>query len=239
MSENKKTKRRLVLLANAAAVFLVVFVLAELILLPAPWTVGALRTHDPGTTAVMKERIHQAKAAHTMYKLQQTFIPLERIPDTLVHAVIVAEDGTFFEHHGVDWYEVRQSLEKDWSEKKIVRGSSTITMQLAKNLWFSTSRDPLTKFNEVIAAYMLEHYLTKDRILELYLNEIEFGPGIFGVEAASRHFFDKSVSGLSRDQAVRLAAVIPSPIRHTPSSNSRFISERSDLIQLRMESRGW
>ena len=157
----------------------------------------------------------------------------------MVHSVIVEEDGTYYEHNGVDWYEVQQSLEENWKEKKIVRGLSTITMQLAKNLWFSTSRDPLTKLNEIISAYMLEHYLSKDRILELYLNYIEFGKGIFGVEAASETYFKVPASQLSRSQAARLSAIIPSPIRHAPDSTSRFVSFRANVILIRMEARGW
>ncbi len=215
------------------------FLIIEIVMLPFPWTVASLRTENPKLTAVMKERIRQARAKRQPYKIRQSYVPLSRISDAMVHAMIVGEDGTFYENHGVDWYEVEQSLEEDWKEKKIVRGSSTITMQLAKNLWYSTSRDPFTKLNEVIAAYMLEHYLSKDRIMELYLNDIEFGRGIFGVEAASRIYFGEPASQLSRDQAARLAAIIPSPIRHSPNSSSQFVSFRTSVILIRMEARGW
>jgi monofunctional biosynthetic peptidoglycan transglycosylase len=215
------------------------FFIAEIVMLPFPWTVARLRMENPRTTALMKQRIMQARAKHEPYRIRHAFVPLSEISNSVVHAVIVGEDGTFYEHNGVDWYEVQQSLKKNWEEKKIVRGSSTITMQLAKNLWFSTSRDPLTKLNEIVAAYMLEHYLTKDRILELYLNEIEFGREIFGVEEASRMYFGKPVSQLSRDDAAKLVAIIPSPIKHTPNSESRFVSMRLSMILLRMEARGW
>jgi len=208
-------------------------------MLPFPWTVAGLRTENTGLTALMRQRIRQAKAKGEQYKIRQSFVPLSRISSSVVHAVVVSEDGTFYEHDGVDWYEVQQSLQENWEEKKIVRGSSTITMQLAKNLWFSTSRDPLTKMNEVIAAYMLEYYLSKSRIVELYLNDIEFGKGIFGIDAASRAYFGVTASQLSRAQAARLAAIIPSPIRHTPNSASRFVSFRTNVILTRMEARGW
>jgi len=220
-------------------VLLAAFLIVEAAMLPFPWTVASLRTGNPGSTAIMRERMKQAETGHEAYRIHRVYVPLSRISDYFVHAVIVGEDGTFFEHHGVDWYEVRQSLEKNWEEKKIVRGSSTITMQLAKNLWFSTGRDPLTKLNEIIAAYMLEHYLAKDRILELYLNEIEFGRGVFGVEAASRAYFGKPASQLSRDEAARLVAIIPSPIKHSPNSDSKFVSQRFSTILIRMEARGW
>jgi len=220
-------------------VILVVFLIIEIVMLPLPWTVAGLRTENPGLTALMKQRITQAKSRHEFYKIKYAYVPLSRISSSMIHAAVVGEDGTFFEHNGVDWHEVGQSLQKNWEEKKIVRGSSTITMQLAKNLWFSTSRDPLTKVNEIIAAYMLEYYLTKDRIVELYLNEIEFGRGIFGVEAASRIDFNVPASQLSRDQAARLSAVIPSPIKHTPDSTGKFVLSRTDVILARMDARGW
>jgi monofunctional biosynthetic peptidoglycan transglycosylase len=215
------------------------FLIIEIVMLPFPWTVASLRTENPKLTAFMKERISQAAAKHVPYKVRQAYVPLSGISNAMVHAVVVGEDGTFYEHDGVDWYEVKQSLQENWKEKKIVRGSSTITMQLAKNLWFSTSRDPLTKLDEIIAAYMLEHFLSKNRIVELYLNYIEFGNGIFGVESASRIHFMVPASQLSREQAARLSAIIPSPIKHLPDSTSRFVSFRAETILTRMEARGW
>ncbi|MFZ1080989.1 MAG: monofunctional biosynthetic peptidoglycan transglycosylase [Candidatus Kryptoniota bacterium] len=216
-----------------------VFLIIEIVTLPLPWTVASLRTENPKSTAFMKERIRQAAAKHMPYKIRQIYVPLSGISNAMVHAAVVGEDGTFYEHGGVDWYEVEQSLQENWKEKKIVRGSSTITMQLAKNLWFSTSRDPLTKLDEIIAGYMLEHFLSKNRIIELYLNYIEFGNGIFGVESASRIHFNIPASQLSREQAARLSAIIPSPVRHSPDSTSRFVSSRSEIILTRMEARGW
>jgi monofunctional biosynthetic peptidoglycan transglycosylase len=239
MTDEVKPKPRSVTFGRVVLILVAGFLIIEIVMLPFPWTVAGLRKSNPETTALMRQRIRQAKAREVPYKIHHLYVPLSKISDSVVHAVIVGEDGTFFEHNGVDWYEVQQSIEKNWEEKKIVRGSSTITMQLAKNLWFSTSRDPLTKLNEIIAAYMLEHYLTKDRILELYLNEIEFGRGIFGVETASRLYFGKPASQLTRDEAAKLVAIIPSPIRHSPNSDSRFVSFRLGVILARMEARGW
>jgi monofunctional biosynthetic peptidoglycan transglycosylase len=234
----KSTVRRATVGKVALALFFSVLII-EIILLPSPWTVAELRTANPDITAIMKERINQASSKHISYRIRHIYVPLSRISIDMIHATIVGEDGTFYEHNGVDWYEVKQSIDENWKEKKIVRGSSTITMQLAKNLWFSTNRDPLTKLNEIISAYMLEHFLTKNRILELYLNYIEFGKGIFGVEAASRFYFKIPASQLSREQAARLAAIIPSPLKHSPISPSRFVSFRAETILSRMEARGW
>lgn len=239
MSDEIRPKRRWGTVRRVILFVLAAFVIVEIIALPSPWTVASLRSKNPGLTAFMRQRIREARSKHKPYTIRQVYVPLSRISSSMMHAVVVGEDGTFFEHKGVDWYEVQQSLMENWREKKIVRGSSTITMQLAKNLWFSTSRDPLTKLNEIIAAYMLEYYLTKDRILELYLNEIEFGNGIFGVEAASRIHFNVSASQLTREQAARLSAIIPSPIRHVPDSTGPFVSYRTDIIMTRMEARGW
>ncbi len=208
-------------------------------MLPFPWSVTSLRTKNPYQTAIMKERIRQARRDHKPYSIKQIFVPLSRISPDMIHAVIVGEDGTFYENSGVDWYEMKESFKANWDAGKIIRGSSTITMQLAKNLWFSTSRDPLTKLNEIICAFMLDHYLSKNRILELYLNYIEFGRGIFGVEAASRTYFKKSAANLSRVEAARLAAIIPSPLRHSPNSSSRFVMFRTGIILTRMDARGW
>lgn len=226
-------------LGKAFLGFLIVFLIVEIVMLPFPWTVARLRTHNPDLTALMKERIREAKSKHERYKISRIYVPLSRISNSIVHAAVVSEDGTFYENNGVDWYEVKESFLTDWKDMRIVRGSSTITMQLAKNLWFSTSRDPLTKLNEVISAYMLNYFLTKNRIMELYLNYIEFGRGIFGVEAASRAYFGESASQLTREQAARLAAIIPSPIMHSPDSGSRFVSFRTNIILIRMQARGW
>ncbi len=239
MSETTRPRQRKITIGRIVAGLIALFVLVELLMLPFPWTVARLRTQNPGQTSLMKERIREAGAKKQRLTIRVSYVPLSRVPASFVHAVIVGEDGTFYENDGIDWYEVKESFRTDFDAMKIIRGSSTITMQLAKNLWFSTSRDPLTKLNEMISAYLLNHYLSKNRIMELYVNYIEFGRGIFGVDAASRIYYGEPASAMTRDQAARLAAIIPSPLKHSPNSSSRFVSFRTDIILERMQARGW
>lgn len=239
MNDKSNPRRRKLPVGRILLVALVAFFTVEVICLPFPWTVAQLKSANPDITSLMKERIRKAKERHQRYVIHRSYVPLSRISDDLVHAVIVGEDGTFYENNGVDWFEVRESLDADLDAMKIVRGSSTITMQLAKNLWYSTSRDPLTKLNEAISAYLLDHYLSKSRIMEVYLNYIEFGQGVFGIEAASELYYNEPASALTRDQAARLAAIIPSPLRHSPDSGSRFVTFRTGVILDRMQARGW
>ncbi len=239
MSETTRPRQRKITIGRIVAGLIALFVLVELVMLPFPWTVARLRTQNPGQTSLMKERIREAVAKKQRLTIRVSYVPLSRVPASFVHAVIVGEDGTFYENDGIDWYEVKESFRTDFDAMKIIRGSSTITMQLAKNLWFSTSRDPLTKLNEMISAYLLNHYLSKNRIMELYVNYIEFGRGIFGVDAASRIYYGEPASAMTRDQAARLAAIIPSPLKHSPNSSSRFVSFRTDIILERMQARGW
>jgi monofunctional biosynthetic peptidoglycan transglycosylase len=167
----------------------------------------------------------------------QRWVPLSRISKNLTDAVIVAEDGMFYSHGGVDWFEVKESIEKNIDKRRAVRGASTITQQLAKNLYLSTSKDPIRKFRELIITLLLEHQLGKNRILEIYLNVIEWGRGIYGVEAAAQTYFGKSSGSLSMDEAVRLASVIPSPLRHKPNESSRYVLRRKEIVLRRMQGR--
>ncbi len=223
---------RTILLAIGLAVVL------EYLSLP-DTSLTALRKQRPGRTALMEQRIDEAEAAGKPYTIRQTWVPIGDIAPDLLHAVIVAEDGTFYQHAGVDWYEVEESMEKNIEKGGAARGASTITQQLSKNLFLSTSKDPLRKLKELILALRLERTLSKRRILEIYLNVIEWGPGIFGVEAAARRYFGKDASELTRDECLRLAAVIPSPLRHSPVDESRFVSRRSAIIEQRMLARGF
>ncbi len=227
------------LLCKILLALVLAFIAVEIIMLPAPWTVAGLRKHNPGLTALMKERIMQAKEKHERYSIRMTYVPLSRISKSLVHAVVVGEDGTFYQNNGVDWYEVKQSIKADIKAMRFVRGFSTISMQLAKNLWFSTRKDVLTKVNEIVSAYMLNFYLSKPRIMELYLNYIEFGRGIFGAEAASEHYFHEPASTLTRVQAAELEAILPDPLHLYPGSVARFVVFRTDDILRRMAAKGW
>jgi monofunctional biosynthetic peptidoglycan transglycosylase len=223
--------------ARTALLLLGAFLLYELLTIP--WFgVADLATENPKQTALMRQRIREAEAKGKTLAIRQKWVPLARISRSLQRAVVVAEDGTFFEHGGIDWFEVRASFAKNWEKKRFARGASTITQQLAKNLYLSTSKDPLRKAKEVVITLLLERHLTKNRILELYLNIIEWGPGVFGAEAAAGSYFGKSAAGLSPSEAARMAAVIPSPLRHRPNDGSRYTARRAAIIGRRLVGRG-
>jgi monofunctional glycosyltransferase len=202
-------------------------------------SIEKLRTENVGMTALMVQRTEEAEESGKPFKIVQKWVPLSRMSRNIINAVIVAEDGTFFSHGGFDWYEMQESLERNLDEGRPVRGASTITQQLAKNLFLSTSKNPLRKFKEAVITLRLEENLSKMRILELYLNVIEWGSGIFGVEAAAQKYFGVTAGSLTREQAGRLAAVIPSPLKHTPNTDSRYVLRRSATVLRRMEARGW
>jgi monofunctional glycosyltransferase len=203
-----------------------------------PWfAVPRLKDENPKETALMRQRIDEAEAKGKPLVIRQSWVPLSRLPKHLTDAIVVAEDGTFYEHNGFDWFEVRESLEKNIKERRAARGGSTITQQLAKNLYLSTSKDPLRKAREIAITMLLEQHLSKQRILELYVNLIEWGDGIFGVDAAARKYFGRPASALTLEQSLRLAAVIPSPLRHRPDVDSRYVVRRSDIIRRRMQGR--
>ncbi len=220
------------------SVLLLVLMIVVVEMATIPWfSVAGLKKGNPGTTALMKQRMDEAREEGKTLRIAQRWIPLSRLPRHVIDAVIVAEDGTFFTHSGVDWFEVQESIGKNVREGRAARGASTITQQLAKNLYLSTSKDPVRKLKELIITLLLEHQLGKNRILELYLNVIEWGRGIFGIEAASHAYFGKSASGLSLDEALRLAAVIPSPLRHLPDTDTRYVMRRKAIILRRLTAR--
>lgn len=211
-------------------------VLFELLTLPY-YGIYKLKSENPGRTALMGQRLREAENDRKPLHIVQQWIPLSRVPDHVIDAIIVAEDGMFFEHGGIDWFEVQESFEKNLQQGRAARGASTITQQLAKNLFLSTSKDPVRKVKEVVITLMMERVLTKERILELYLNIIEWGRGIFGIEAAARTYFGKPASALSIEEASRLAAVIPSPLRHRPDVDSRYVVRRKSIVMTRMMAR--
>jgi monofunctional biosynthetic peptidoglycan transglycosylase len=212
------------------------FILFELLTIPY-FSIARLKTENPSETALMRQRLQEARRDGKPLKIVQRWIPLSRISKNLVDAVIVAEDGAFYSHGGVDWFEVRESIEKNIDERRAARGASTITQQLAKNLFLSTSKDPIRKAKELLITLLLENMLGKDRILEIYLNVIEWGRGVFGVEAAAQTFFGKSASGLTLEEAIRLASVIPSPLRHRANDNTRYVLRRKEIVLRRMQGR--
>jgi monofunctional biosynthetic peptidoglycan transglycosylase len=196
--------------------------------------VRPLRTKNPETTAFMELRAREAVKAGKKPRKVQQWVAYERISPSLKRAVIVAEDAAFFSHEGVDFDELEKSFEQSWNEGKRLRGGSTITQQLAKNLYLSPSRNPVRKVEELLIARRLEAELSKRRILELYLNVIEWGDGIWGAEAAARSYFQKPASALEDDESALLAASIINPRRYSPARPSKFLLRRQELIRQRM-----
>ena len=185
----------------------------------------SLRSFDPGKTALMRQQ---------RGGVVQEWMPLAKISGHLREAVLYGEDLNFYAHHGIDFFELRESFKKNWKKKRWARGASTITMQLSKNLYLSTRKSPLRKVLELILTLEMEMLLPKERILELYLNVIEWGPGIYGAEAASRHYFKKPAAALGSAEAAYLAAIIPSPRRYTQPRYQRYAERRKRWILARM-----
>ena len=192
--------------------------------------VAPLRTEFPKTTAFMKRRVEELVRSGQSSRLEWTPVPLSGISSSLPLAVIAAEDARFYEHRGVDWEAVRGALEKDWEKRNLRHGASTITQQLAKNLYLSPERTVWRKLREWAIARRLEKRLTKRRILELYLNVVELGPRTFGAEAAARRYFGKAASSLSDREAATLAAIIPSPKIYDPIRHPQRVARRAGRI---------
>jgi monofunctional biosynthetic peptidoglycan transglycosylase len=187
--------------------------------LPARSDVRALATRNPGRTSVMRQREDEARRAGRTPRTVQSWVPIGRISRHLVHAVLAAEDQKFFGHEGVDWEAIKESVEVNRAQKRFARGGSTITQQLAKNLFFTTYKSLLRKARELLVARWLEEDLSKRRILELYLNVIEWGDGLYGCQAASQRYYGKPCSDLTGAEAAGLAAMIPNPRRINPAVN--------------------
>lgn len=181
----------------------------------------------------MQRRV-QAWIHGTRYEARYEFVPLSRISPVMQHAVIAAEDGRFYEHHGFDWHEIKVAAEED-KEGVRTRGASTLTQQLVKNLFFGTGRSVLRKVAEASLVPVAELALGKQRILELYLNVVEWGPGVYGAEAACRYYYRTSARSVGRQQAARLAAILPAPRRRRPERMNSY----SELILTRMGQMGW
>ncbi len=196
--------------------------------------VRRLATVNPATTAFMELRQREADRAGQKLRHVHQWVPYGRISPNLKRAVLVAEDSAFWTHEGVDFEQLRESIEVNLSRGAAVRGASTITQQLAKNLYLSPSRDPLRKVRELIIARRLEAALPKTRIFELYLNLIEWGDGVWGAEAAARTHFGVSAANLSRDQAALLAGAIINPRRYSPSHPNRRLLRRQRIILANM-----
>jgi len=196
--------------------------------------VRPLKTSNPGATAFMELRAREARAKGQKPRRVQVWIGYRYFPDHLKRAVLVAEDDLFWQHEGVDFEQLQESLEKDWARGRLLRGGSTITQQLAKNVYLSPSKNPLRKLRELIIARRLEAELKKSRILEIYLNVIEWGDGIYGAEAAAQTYFHKRVVDLSPSESALLAAVIINPRVLSAAHPSPRVVRRQQLILRRM-----
>jgi monofunctional biosynthetic peptidoglycan transglycosylase len=197
--------------------------------------VRSLRSSNPSTTAFMELRADEARARGLRPRRVQRWVAYRRISPELIRAVLIAEDDAFWQHEGVDLDELEKSLQVDWARGRFVRGGSTITQQLAKNLYLSPSKDPLRKLRELVIARRLEAELKKSRILEIYLNVIEWGDGVYGVEAAAQSYFHKSAAELDRAEAALLAACIINPRAMNPSRPTPRLTRRQQLILRRMD----
>jgi monofunctional biosynthetic peptidoglycan transglycosylase len=196
--------------------------------------VRPLKTSNPPTTAFMDLRAREARANGKVPRRMYRWVSYSRIAADLKRAVLVAEDDAFWQHEGVDFDQLQESLETDWARGRFTRGGSTITQQLAKNLYLSPSKNPVRKLRELVIARRLEAELKKSRILELYLNLIEWGDGVYGVESASRVYFQKSAAELGPPEAAMLAAAIANPRSFNPARPSSRLLRRQQLILRRM-----
>jgi monofunctional glycosyltransferase len=201
--------------------------LTVLLLLAARWI-------DPPATAVHIQRRLQAWVHQTPYRKRYKFVPLSQISPNLQHAVIAAEDARFYQHHGFDWHEIQIAADDDLEGGR-TRGASTITQQLVKNLFFGTGRSILRKGAEFTLVPLAELFLGKQRILEIYLNVVEWGPGIYGADAACHYYDGTPARNTDREQAARLAAILPAPLKRRPVRMNRY----SALILERMRQMGW
>jgi monofunctional biosynthetic peptidoglycan transglycosylase len=201
--------------------------------------VSSLAHRAPRHTALMRQRIAEARAAGRPYRIDQQWLSYEQVSPLLRRAVLIAEDDAFFSHDGLDWNEIREAMHRNLEAGRIVRGGSTITQQLARNLYLGNAPTITRKLQEMVLARRIERALSKRRIFELYLNLIEWGDGVYGIEAAAHRDFGVSASRLDARQAALLAAVIINPRRYDPVHPARRIENRMRMILSRMVARGY
>jgi len=200
--------------------------------------VGSLARRNPKKTAWMELREREWASRGERKRIRQVWVPYARISPYLIQAVLIAEDDKFMHHSGFDLDMIWKAFKRNIDAGRVKYGASTITQQLAKNLYLSPSRNPLRKVREAILTWRLETSLSKKRILTLYLNLVEWGEGIFGAEAAAGHYFGCAAADLSPGQAARLAACLPNPRKYSPVGSSRFVARRTERILGIMEDRG-
>lgn len=192
------------------------------------------RDHDPRSTAFMEASLERLRQKKPDAGLRHAWMPYERISPHLKRAIVVAEDARFRDHEGFDWDAIEKALEKNRKKGKVVAGASTISQQLAKNLFLSADRTPWRKGQEALITVMIEQLMDKRRILEIYLNVIEWGDGVFGAEAAARHYYGTTAAALGPEAAARLAAMVPNPRFYERNRNTRWLARKTEMILARM-----
>ena len=192
------------------------------------------RDHNPQSTAFMEASLERLRAKQPEAKLRHTWVAYDRISPALKRAIVVAEDSRFAEHEGFDWDAIEKALEKNRKKGKVVAGASTISQQLAKNLFLSADRTAWRKGQEALITVMIEQVMDKRRILEIYLNVIEWGEGVFGAEAAARHYYGTSAAAIGPEAAARLAAIVPNPRFYDRNRSTAWINRKTQVILARM-----
>jgi monofunctional biosynthetic peptidoglycan transglycosylase len=223
--------------AKLALVFIPIILLPLLYFLLMP-DILKLKKQNPEKTAFMEYREKEWKEKRKKVEVYQIWMPLSNISPYLMKAVLIAEDDNFWRHEGFDYEAIQKAIERDLKDKRFRFGGSTISQQLARNLFLSPEKSLFRKVREAFITWKMEKVLSKRRILELYLNSVEWGEGIFGAEAASRHYYGKSSSELTPQEAARLAAILPNPRRYNPIGDQRYVITRSNDIYLIMVQRG-
>jgi monofunctional glycosyltransferase len=217
---------------------LIAFVVGDIALCLVYPDVASLKKENFRQTAFMEYREKQWEKKGLHREIVHKWVPLRKVSPYVIKAVIIAEDDKFWRHEGFDFKAMQKAFEKDLKKKKFSAGGSTISQQLAKNLYLSPSKTPLRKIKEAIYTWRLERSLSKKRIVELYLNAAEWGDGIFGIQAAARHYYGKNASALNAQEAARLASVLPNPILYDPTGGKRYVLARSKAIYRIMIRRG-
>jgi monofunctional biosynthetic peptidoglycan transglycosylase len=190
--------------------------------------------HDPSSTAFMETQLAALREKDPEAVVQQVWVPYDRISMHLKRAIVASEDAKFADHDGFDWDAIEKAYEKNLKRGRVVAGGSTISQQLAKNLFLSGERSPLRKGQEAIITLMLETVMSKRRILEIYLNVIEWGNGVFGAEAAARHYFRAGAANLGSEQSAWLAAIVPNPRYYDRNRSTPWIGRKTRIILVRM-----
>ncbi|MCE9549694.1 MAG: monofunctional biosynthetic peptidoglycan transglycosylase [Betaproteobacteria bacterium] len=220
-----------------SGIWRIVGVLLLLLLLYQLWIfahVAWWAKHNPSTSAFMDQRLLMMQSKHPDAELRHQWVPYAKISNNLKRAMIASEDAKFVDHEGFDWEGIQKAYEKNMKKGKIVAGGSTISQQLAKNLFLSTKRTPWRKAEEVLITVMLEQMMTKQRIFEIYLNVIEWGNGVFGAEAAARYYYHVSAAQLSPPQAAKLASMVPNPRYYDLHREARGMLRKTEIILKRM-----